>query len=62
MTGHTAAALPLKFCAGLSEHRAMGLLPDPGGDYPHFTDLLYAILASFYLVYSLPSLPHHPNL
>ena len=37
---HVAAALPLRFCPGLSERRAMGLLPDPGRDYPHFTQFL----------------------
>ena len=40
-TGHAAAAaLPLCFHPGPSECHAMGLLLDPGGDYPHFMQFL----------------------
>ena len=39
-TGHAASALPLSFCPGPLEHHAMGLLPDPGGDYPCFMQFL----------------------
>ena len=38
--GYAAAALPLQFCPGLSEHHATGLLPDPGGDYRCFMQSL----------------------
>ena len=34
------ASLLLPFSLGPSEHPAMGLLPDPGGDYLHFTQFL----------------------
>ena len=34
------ASLLLPFGLGQSEHRATGLLPDPGGDYPRFTQFL----------------------
>ena len=34
------ASLLLPFGLGPSEYRATGLLPDPGGDYPRFTQFL----------------------
>ena len=51
--GYAAAALPLQFCPGLSEHHATGLLPDPGGDYPCSTQFL---LLSIFSIARLPFL------
>ena len=44
-TSHAPAALPLHFCPGLLERLATGLLPDPGGDYPCFTQFLLPSIA-----------------
>ena len=38
-----------------SEHHAMGPLPDPGGDYPHFTQFL--LLSVFPITLNHPSSP-----
>ena len=45
------ASLLLPFSLGPSEHRAAGLLPDPGGDYPHLTQFL---LLSIFSIARLP--------
>ena len=45
------ASLLLPFGLGPSERRATGLLPDPGGDYPHFTQFL---LLSIFSIARLP--------
>jgi len=51
-TDHAAAALPLRSCPGPSEHHATGLLPDPGGDYPRFTQYL------LFSIFSITCLPY----
>ena len=50
-TGHTAAALPLRFCPRPSKCHAKGLLLDPGGDYSRFTQFL---LLSIFSIVHLP--------
>ena len=45
------ASLLLPFGLGPLEHRATGLLPDPGGDYPRFTQFL---LLSIFSITRLP--------
>ena len=45
------ASLLLPFGLGPSERRATGLLPDPGGDYPRFTQFL---LLSIFSIARLP--------
>ena len=45
------ASLLLPFGLGPLERRAMGLLPDPGGDYPRFTQFL---LLSIFSIAHLP--------
>ena len=47
------ASLLLPFGLGPSEHRATGPLPDPGGDYPRFTQFL---LLSIFSIARLPFL------
>ena len=47
------ASLLLPFGLGPSERRATGLLPDPGGDYPRFTQFL---LLSIFSIARLPFL------
>ena len=49
-TSHAAAALPLHFCPGPSEHRATGPLLDPAGDYPRFTQFLLLSIFSIILL------------